>query len=98
MRKDALSLYDPENSKVFSLQFRHLLGCACFCGGCSNACQTVAAPASRPSRRMLEFIGGLIGRRDASERFPRTCVAEERARFYIFQSWRDPLLRCPSCP
>ncbi|AUC11658.1 hypothetical protein BLX90_15065 [Rhizobium sp. Y9] len=39
---------------------------------------------------MLEFIGGLIGRRDASERFPRTCVAEERARFYIFQSWRDP--------
>lgn len=49
-------------------------------------------------QEMLEFIGGLIGRRDASERFPRTCVAEERARFYIFQSWRDPLLRCPSCP
>ena len=50
------SIYDPENSKVFSLQFRHLLVCACVCGGCSNACQTVAAPASRPSRRCLSSL------------------------------------------
>ncbi|EHH06870.1 hypothetical protein FHL81_17860 [Agrobacterium tumefaciens] len=74
------------NSKFFSLQFLHLLRTDYCCCHRYNARQTVAAPAFQPGGRMLEFIDDRVGRRGVSERLLEACLAEERARFYIFQS------------